>query len=353
MANRIRPVSPKSPPSIAGRFMASTVIAGLLLVTATVYTVVNGELRVPFVEGALFRFGNDAAAAETVAAPAPNSVSVYASSRTLPAYTKITRDHLMTADGPFTIPVDAAVAAKSGLFRKGVEVQKLLGRVLKKEKPAFYAFSERDFLPKGTRPGVNAGIPPGKRGVWIDVSKVTGLADLRAGDRIDLVAATAASKQNTLDTGVLGKVADSVLKARLTAAANESQRKAAASSWVVAREAQVIAPTRSRPQPNAGSKRGAATIDEAFLAISPDDVPRLSQALAQGVTILAAPRSSQPNAAPVEIEDQMPEDATATLRRMLAGEGDGAGTMQMVEVIRGAARETVTVPREESQKGPR
>ncbi|MEC9048296.1 MAG: RcpC/CpaB family pilus assembly protein [Planctomycetota bacterium] len=336
--------------------MASAVIAVLLLVTATVYTVVNGELRIPFVEGALLRFGNDASAAESTAAPkpAPNAVMVYAANRTIPAYTKITRDHLITADGYCTLPVDTAIAEQRGLFREGVEVQKLLGRVLKKEKPALYAFSKTDFLPQGTSPGVNAGIPPGKRGVWIDVSKVTGLADLRTGDRIDLVAATAATKQTTLDTSVLGKVADSVLKARLTAAANESTKASAASSWVVAREAQVIAPTRSRPRPNAGSKRSAATIDEAFLAVAPDDVPRLSQALAQGVTILAAPRSSQPNAEPVEIEDEVPEDATATLRKMLAGEGDGEGTMQMVEVIRGGARETVTVPRQEPRdKGQR
>ena len=49
----------------------------------------------------------------------------------------------------------------------------------------------------------------------------------------------------------------------------------------------------------------------------------------------------------------MPEDATATLRKMLAGESDGEGTMQMVEVIRGGARETVTVPRQEPRKGQR
>ena len=39
----------------------------------------------------------------------------------------------------------------------------ITGRVLDHEKPPGYPFTEKDFLPKGTRPGLVAAIPAGKR----------------------------------------------------------------------------------------------------------------------------------------------------------------------------------------------
>ena len=354
MANRIRPVSPKSPPSIAGRFMASAVIAGLLLVTATVYTVVNGELRIPFVEGALFRFGNEASAAEAEPAAADGSTKVWASYQPIPAFTKVGARHLRMPNGQMSLTPVIPDEHPDAVFYEVLDVGKLLNRVLKADKPANRAFKESDFLPEDTRAGVNAGIPPGKRGVWVDLSKVTGLADLQRGDVIDLVAATAPSNQTKLDTKVLGKVADTVMKARLEAAAAKTQEASAASTWVAARAAKVIVPARKRPVPGASPKRAnAAMLEEAFLAIEPEDVVRLTQALAQEVTLLAAPRSSQPIDEPAEIEDQMPEDAAAALPKLLTGDEEAEGTMQMVEVIRGGARETVTVPRQEPRKSQR
>ena len=354
MAKRIRPVSPKSPSSFAGRLFAPVLIAGLLLVSATVYTVVNGELRLPFFEGALLRFGSEASAAEAEPTAADGSIKVWTSYQPIPAFTKVGPRHLSMPNGQLSLTPVFPDKHADVVFYEVLDVDKLLNRVLKVDKPANSAFKESDFLPEDTRAGVNAGIPPGKRGVWVDLSKVTGLADLQRGDVIDLVAAIAPSLQTKLDTTVLGKVADTVMKARLEAAAAETQKASAASTWVAARAATVIVPSRKRAVPGSNPKRAnAAMLEEAFLAIEPEDVVRLSQALAQEVTLLAAPRSSQPNDAPVEIEDQMPEDAAATLRKLLTGDEEGEGTMQMVEVIRGGARETVTVPRQEPRKGQR
>lgn len=354
MAKRIRPVSPKSPSGFIGRLFAPVLIAGLLLVSATVYTVVNGELRLPFVEGALFRFGNDASAAEAEPAVLDGSVKVWATYQPMRAFTKVGPRHLTMPNGQMSLRPVVLDKHPDRVFYEVLDVPKLLNRVLKKDKPANSVFKESDFLPLETRAGVNAGIPPGKRGVWVDLSKVTGLADLQQGDVIDLVAATAPSNQTKLDTKVLGKVADTVMKARLEAAAAKTQKASAASTWVAARAATVIVPSRKRPMPGASAKRAnAAMLEEAFLAIEPEDVVRLSQALAQEVTLLAAPRSNQPIDEPVEIEDQMPEDATAALRKLLTGDEEAEGTMQMVEVIRGGQRETVTVPRQEPRKGQR
>jgi len=317
-----------------------------LTISAVIYTAVNGELKIPFIDGAVFAFGKEQ---QDAAAPTPvsGSVDVYCSPRTLPAYTKITREHLLTENGSSTIPVIKQAVETSGLYRADPEgTQRLLGRVLKREKKMYYAFSEADFLPKGTRPGPSAGIPPGQRGVWVDVSKVNGLAELMAGDLIDLVAATAETKKAELNTTVLGNLTDTVMQARLEAAASKAAKGSATSSWVVARGAQVITPIRSRPRPGANAKRGSTeTIDEIFLAMAPDDVAKLGQALAQKVTLLAAPRTNQPNAEPQEIADAMPADATAELRKALLGDDGTTGSFGMVEVIRGANRETVTVPR--------
>ena len=125
------------------------------------------------------------------------------------------------------------------------------------------------------------------------------------------------------------------------------------SSWVVARSAIVITPQRSR-ELTAGLKAGAKppTIEEVFLALAPQEVAAFGQALAQGVTMIAAPRSGQPGTSSDEIQDSKPADVNAELRRMLVGDGEGSGdgdgsepTFGMVEVIRGGQRQTVTVPR--------
>jgi len=334
--------------------MAPIMIAGLLFAALAAYTVINGELRLPFGGGVVFAFNQDAAES-TSTAPRKGMVAVLACPRPLPAFTKITRDHLLTEEGLFTVSVVEPAIEQIGLFRADNQgMQQLLGRVLKREKPIGYAFSARDFLPKGTRPGPNAGIPPGKRGVWVDVSKVQGLADMHAGDLVDLVAATSDKEQSKLDTSVLGNLADPVMKARLQAAATQASKASNSSSWVVARNAKVITPMRSRPASSSGKKRGAeSTVDEVFLAMTPADVAQFGEALAQKLTLLAAPRSSQPNDQPTEILDSRPADANTELHKLLLGEGGETGSFGMVEVIQGGERKIVTVPRSQTKNQKR
>ena len=58
-----------------------------------------------------------------------------------------------------------------------------------KSKPAGEPFIEADFLPKGTLPGVVAGIPPGKRALTLEAGKLKGVDKLQAGDHLDILAA--------------------------------------------------------------------------------------------------------------------------------------------------------------------
>ena len=69
-----------------------------------------------------------------------------------------------------------------------VNISDILGRVLDHEKEPGYVFTEADFLPRGTREGIVAGIPAGKRAIRISADQVEGLYGLNAGDRFDLLA---------------------------------------------------------------------------------------------------------------------------------------------------------------------
>ena len=55
----------------------------------------------------------------------------------------------------------------------------LIGRVLRRDKQAGMVLSEADFLEKGTRPGLVAGIPAGKLALAIPASGIPGLEQLR------------------------------------------------------------------------------------------------------------------------------------------------------------------------------
>ena len=56
-----------------------------------------------------------------------------------------------------------------------VNVSDVIGRVLEHEKTPGYVFTEADFLPKGTREGIVAGIPAGKRAIRLSADRVDGL----------------------------------------------------------------------------------------------------------------------------------------------------------------------------------
>jgi len=68
------------------------------------------------------------------------------------------------------------------------DISMVLGRVMKLDKPAGYAFTEDDFYPRGTRSGAVAGIPVGKRSLRLSADYIYGLHGLMPGDRFDIVA---------------------------------------------------------------------------------------------------------------------------------------------------------------------
>ncbi|MEC7584662.1 MAG: hypothetical protein VYE77_10105 [Planctomycetota bacterium] len=349
MAIGPRPVSRRRPTRPATRLLYPLRIAAIAVVALVVYTVIQGEGRLPFGDGLVFAFGK-AESEEPLAQPSGRpvgTVPVLACPRVLPAFTKITREHLLTDEGLHTVPVVEPAIQPNGLFpADNAGVQRLLGRVLKREKPVNFAFSENDLLPPGTRAGTTAGIPPGKRGVWLDLERVQGLSDVQPGDYVDLVAAKTMDAPPAPDLKVMENLSDPILRARMQRAAVMRKPTTQTRSWVIARQALVVTPVRLR-EINTGEVSRAKppkVVEEVFVAMAPEEVSNFSQALAQEVALVAAPRSGQPEDEGVEIQDVTPPDPNADLRRLLLG-GDEEPMVNMIEVIRGNQRQTVTVPR--------
>lgn len=351
----VKPVTPRSSPGLLSRLLYPLLIFSVLLIGLVIYTVINGELRLPFGDGAVFAFGKTEAIQETRQRPGQpdGTVAVLACPRMLPAFTKLTREHLLTAEGLHTVPVVEEAIDENGLFRpNATDVRRLLGRVLKRPKGVNYPYSEADLLPAGTRPGPSAGIPPGMRGMWIAADTIPGLADARAGDRLDLVAAEMVDPK-TPDLEALGEVSDPRMRMKIQQATMTPTEREVR-SWVVARDALVVSPLRRREvMQDARPSSPAKIVEEVMLAMSTEDVARYSQALARDAAIVAAPRSGQPVTEAQEIENSEPADPAADLQRLLFGGDDEDARLGVVEVIRGGKRETVTIPRTDTDKGGR
>ena len=153
--------------------------------------------------------------------------------------------------------------------------------MLARSKTASRVFSEADLLPVGTRPGLVAGIPANKRALRIDASKVNGIVGLQQGDRFDLVATFPASAQAGVESIYGGRPGGG------------NTRRARA--HIVADGATVVSALENRALPgNAG--RSGAVVQEMVIALSPEEIPVVTEALELAKRIDCIPRSGLPGA---------------------------------------------------------
>ena len=83
----------------------------------------------------------------------------------IPSYTEISLEHLLD---PSTGRLAAVYLPEESILESTiVDPRELVGRVLARPKSASMVFREADFMPIGTRPGIVAGIPVGKRALRI------------------------------------------------------------------------------------------------------------------------------------------------------------------------------------------
>ena len=220
-------------------------------------------------------------------------VAVPVSAVPIPAYTKIIRDHLWNgAAGSFAVVYLPKEQVGPSVIQN---MNEIIGRLMSHDKPPAYAFTEDDFLPRGTRPGLVAGIPAGKRAMRVPLEKIPGLAGLLPGDRFDLVSTLPidGASATSLNTGGLyGRQIE--LQSRL------SNWQKQATVRVVVQNGDIVQPTETRQVPvsNTSLTQGLTVrtkpVQEVVIAVRPNEVARLAEALAVGAEISCVPRSGRP-----------------------------------------------------------
>ncbi len=222
-------------------------------------------------------------------------VAVPTTARTIDAYTKITRDHVWDSQSGNISMVYVPEEQVSPTMMTDLKL--ILGRVLKKDKAAGYVFTENDFLPQGARHGLVAGIPPGKRAMRVKANKVEGLFGLQRGDRFDLVATLPIDVKNAERALKLG----GPYGQQLSLNAELSNWHEQATVRILVQNGVLVEPmiTRQIPVYVSSLTRGAITkkrpVQEIVIAVDPEEVASLTEALAVGAKISCVPRSGHPD----------------------------------------------------------
>jgi Flp pilus assembly protein CpaB len=223
-----------------------------------------------------------------------SGVPVPVLSRPMTAYSTITLDSffdLKTGEPQFFYSASKEEAAENGFI---TDPRELVGRVLARDKRAGFPFTARDLFPRGTRPGLVAGVPAGKRAFVLLAEKIQGIYGLKAGDRFDLLASLpvdmdkAMSKlksPNQTDL-LIGGIGQSPKRANV----KPLVQNGAVVIPVVMREI----PTGTTPNAKTG-KLPSKPVEEITIAVEPDEVAPLSEALAVSASIVCVARSGQPD----------------------------------------------------------
>jgi Flp pilus assembly protein CpaB len=213
-------------------------------------------------------------------------IAVPASAQEIPAYTKLTRQYILEAE---TGKMKFIHLPPSDVRPEMIlDYTKVLGRILDHDKPAGYVFTEADFLPKGARAGLVAGIPSGKRSFTLPADKLAGVFGLKVGDHIDLLSTTPIDAAKGGHSGM-----SRVLSTQAQMAAMQKR----ASVRVLAQDAVIVSPVTSRNKPitsrslTNGSQTRTVPVQEIIVAVDPAEVAPISEAVSMDMEITCVARS--------------------------------------------------------------
>lgn len=247
-------------------------------------------------------------------------VAVPITTRTIPAYTRVTRDYLLIPEKwePMFTYLPTEMVKQLNVI---TNFNQIVGRVLDHEKPPGYPFTEKDFLPKGTRPGLVAAIPAGKRALTVEATKIQGIHKLQVGDRLDLLSSQSIDMQKVFNQGRGASSAGSVQVGLI------AQQKTA-NVRVLVQNGMLVAPVTTRVIPISSNSltQGAVTrtkpIQEVVIAVDPEEIAPLTEAMSVEANITCVARSGlpdDPGPASVTPSGPSPGDQVAVIERIVNG----------------------------------
>ncbi len=266
----------------------------------------------------------------------PFVVRIPVNSQPIPAYSRVERSHLLhPADGSLMyqrVPPQAAVGMSIvGVDQSGSHVEShvesvknvddqvvfvvtggsevrqantfalggaimningIIGRVVKADKRAGLGFQEKTFFPQGTPEGLAGATPQGMRAITLDATLLTGVHSLNAGDQIDLLASVPAG--------------------------NGDHDSATREVELLAQNAQVLRPVYVRNEvTSSASLISGKTMQnvpkyEVAIAVAADDVIPLQNALNQELPITCVAHSMKP----ADADDTQPAAIRADIVRV-------------------------------------
>jgi hypothetical protein len=227
----------------------------------------------------------------------PGWVGIPRCAKALPPYAAVTRDHLLnplTRDWfmDYEPPEKAQELARKGVI---LDIDKIRGRVTAREHAAGLFFAESDFLPVGSRPGVVGGTPPGQLAITLDASKLKGVVyELNRGDHVVLQASIA------VDMPGAGHAGGGRLGANVVAAPDVALLPKRSLVRTLVQDGVVVVPVQTRNVPVSSSSltQGMTTrtmpVQEIVLAVDPEEVPLLNEAMDLKYEITCMARSGRP-----------------------------------------------------------
>jgi len=215
-------------------------------------------------------------------------IAVPKSVRPIKAYTKIRREDIVDlklAEDSYYWMTPAQVKANPDWI---INPSQIIGRVLAQDKEKDYVFSEKNFLPEGSRPGIAGGTPAGKRAMVVNVIQTPGLELLSTGDQFDLLATlpgTGATGSGVDYAALLGGVKAPDLRV--------GQRATSGGIRVLVQGGTLISLSKTTPPANNRSSRTTAST-LATIALAPEEVALLTEALGNNTKMFCVARSGQP-----------------------------------------------------------
>ncbi|MEZ6090003.1 MAG: hypothetical protein R3C05_18650 [Pirellulaceae bacterium] len=157
-----------------------------------------------------------------------------------------------------------------------MNVNAIIGRVVKADKRAGLGFQESTFFPQGTPEGLAGATPSGMRAITLDATRLTGVHSLGAGDVIDLLASIPAGDEASTQPASVSEV------------------------QLLAQNAKVLRPVYVRNEvSSSASLMNGKTMQnvpkyEVAIAVAADDVIPLQNALNQELPITCVAHSMKP-----------------------------------------------------------